>query len=382
MYKQFYGYHKIDNKDFKEINKALKGKFITNGNYVKKFEKALSSKLNSKFSITCNNGTSALYLAIKSLNLKKNSYVLIPSINFLSSSNIIKQMGHKIIFVDVDEKNGLVTPELFLKVLNNCKQKKIKPKLFIPQFHAGQTHDCKKIFEITRKEKIFLIEDACHAFGGKYQNLSPIGSCEYADLSTFSFHPVKNITTGEGGLVTTKSKILFEYIKKIRNHGIESTKKKSLPYKVNNHGLNFRLSDINCALGYSQLKKLSAFRLKKDKLYNYYEKKLKNIKRVQPLKKNNFSKPFWHLFIIRVQFLNWSEKEKFMKYLEKYNIGTQIHYVPIYKHKVFSKEICFSKRGSEKYFKSAVTLPFHLNLTYKDIDYITLKIDAFLNRNK
>ena len=117
MHKQFYGYHKIDNQDFKEVKKALNEKFITNGNYVKKFEKALSLKLNVKFSVTCNNGTSALYLAIKSLNLRKNSYVLIPSINFLSSSNIVKQMGYKIIFVDVDHENGLVTPEILSKVL-------------------------------------------------------------------------------------------------------------------------------------------------------------------------------------------------------------------------------------------------------------------------
>ena len=382
MHKQFYGYHKIDNQDFKEVKRALNGKFITNGNYVKKFEKALSLKLNVKFSVTCNNGTSALYLAIKSLNLKKNSYVLIPSINFLSSSNIVKQMGYKIIFVDVDHENGLVTPEILSKVLTNCKRKKIKPKLFIPQFHAGQTHNCKKIFEIAKKEKFFLIEDACHAFGGSHKDLSPIGSCKFADLSTFSFHPVKNITTGEGGLITTKSKKFFEYIKKIRNHGIEGTKVKSFPYKVKNYGFNFRLSDINCALGYSQLKKLSIFKSKRKKLYDYYKKKFIGINRVSLLKKCNFSKPFWHLFIIRVNFLTWPEKERFMKYLEKNNIGTQIHYIPVYKHKIFSKEICFSKNGSEKYFRNAITLPFHIYLTKKDIDYVVLKIDAFLNKNK
>ena len=221
----------------------------------------------------------------------------------------------------------------------------------------------------------------CHAFGGKYQNKSPIGSCKFADLSTFSFHPVKNITTGEGGLVTTKSKVFFNYIKKIRNHGIETTTKKSYPYNVNNHGLNFRLSDINCALGYSQIKKLSSFRLKKNIIFNYYEKKIKNVKRVKIIKKSNFSETFWHLFVVRIQFVNLSEKEKLMKYLEKHNIGSQIHYIPIYKHKIFSKEICFSNSGSEKYFKSAVTLPFHLSLTKKDIDYIVSKIDAFLNKN-
>ena len=114
------------------------------------------------------------------MKLKKNSYVLIPSINFLSSSNIVKQMGFKIIFVDVDCENGLITPEIFKKVLINCKKKNIKPKLLIPQFHAGQTPDCQKIFEIAKKEKIYLIEDACHAFGSKYHNENPVGSCNFA----------------------------------------------------------------------------------------------------------------------------------------------------------------------------------------------------------
>ena len=195
MFKKFYGYHEISKKEFREVEKVLKNKFLTNGIYVNKFENALKSKLKSKYAVLCNNGTSALYLAIKSLKLKKNSYVLIPSINFLSSSNVAKMLGLKIIFTDVDPLNGLITPEILNQVLVECKKLKIKPKLLIPQFHAGQTPDCKKIFEIAKKEKINIIDDACHAFGSKFKNNKPVGSCSYSDLSTFSFHPVKNITT-------------------------------------------------------------------------------------------------------------------------------------------------------------------------------------------
>ncbi len=382
MYKQFYGYHKIDSKDLKEVNKALKGKFITNGNYVSKFEKALSSKLNVKYSLTCNNGTSALYLAIKSLKIKKNSYVLIPSINFLSSSNIAKLLGLKIIFTDVDPTNGMVTPEIFNNVLKKCKKLKIKPKLFIPQFHAGQTPDCKNLSKIAKREKIYIIEDACHAFGAKFYNHMPVGSCNFADLSTFSFHPVKNITTGEGGLVTTNSRQKFTLMKKIRNHGMEKTKYKTHPYKNNILGFNFRLSDINCALGLSQLNNLEKFRIKKNILYKYYEMKLKNINNIEINNKTNFSKPFWHLLIIKLKKLSISKKEKLMRYLQKNKIGTQIHYIPIYKHRSFANELCFSKNGSEKYFKEALTLPFHLKLKKKDIDYILRKLNEFLSKNK
>ena len=381
MNKELYGYHKIFNNDFKEVKKALNGKFITGGNYVSKFENALKKKLNCKFALTCSSGTSALLLAIKSLKLKKNSYILIPSINFLSSSNIAKQLGFKIIFVDIDPKNGLVTPEIFFDTIKSCKAKNIKPKLFIPQFHAGQSPDCKTIYKIAKKNKIFIIEDACHALGSKYNKLYSIGSCKFSDLSTFSFHPVKNITTGEGGLVTTNSKFKYDYMKKIRNHGMESQKQKIFPYKVTEYGYNFRLSDINCALGFSQLKKLNSIKVKKKKLYKYFEKKLFKIKKINLIEKSKFCDPCWHLLIVKIKFNNFQRKEKFMNYLEKNKIGSQIHYIPIYKHKIFSKEICFTKNGSEELFKQSITLPFHINLIKKDIDYIVKKINTFINKH-
>ena len=376
MNREKYGYHKIFKQDKKELLKALNGKFITNGEYVHKFENEIKKVTKSKFASVCNNGTSALYLAIKSLNLKKNSYILIPSINFLSSANICKILGYKIIFTDVDPSNGLVSPEIFQKTLAYCLKKKIKPKLFLPQFHAGQCYDAREVYKIAKKNKIFIIEDACHAFGGfhKYKKKYPIGSCKYADISTFSFHPVKNITTGEGGAITTNSKKINNFINCFKNHGMIKKKNKNFPYTLSFNGLNFRISDINCALGASQIKKINKTFSYKKNLFNYYKKKLQKIPELDILKQNKFCDPLWHLFIILIKFDSFSKKSKFINFLNKNKIGTQIHYIPIYKHKIFSKHLNPSKIGAEQFFKQCLSLPFHLNITKNDINIIVKKI--------
>jgi|694.fasta_scaffold30024_8 dTDP-4-amino-4,6-dideoxygalactose transaminase len=376
MNKNYYGYHKISRDDKKEVLKALSDKLITKGRYVHKFENEIKKITKSKYSSVCNNGTSALYLAIKSLNLKKNSYVLIPSINFLASSNVCRILGYKIIFVDVEPSTGLVSPEIFQETLNYCLKKKIKPKLFLPQFHAGQCYDAKKIFNIAKKKKIFVIEDACHAFGSfyKYKNKYPIGSCKYSNATTFSFHPVKNITTGEGGAITTNSKKINNFINCFKNHGMIKKNNKSFPYTLNFSGLNFRISDINCALGVSQIKKIRKIFNYKKNLFNYYKKKLQIISSIKILEQNKFCDPLWHLFIIFLKFESFSKKNKLINFLDKNKIGTQVHYIPVYKHKIFSKSLNPSKAGADKFFKQSLSLPFHLDINKKDIDFIIKKI--------
>jgi dTDP-4-amino-4,6-dideoxygalactose transaminase len=376
MNREYYGYHKIFNEDKRELLKALDEEFITKGKYLDKFENEIKKITKSKFTSVCNNGTSALYLAIKSLNLKKNSYILIPSINFLSSTNICKILGYNVIFADVEPSTGLVSPEIFQKTIAFCLKKKIKPKLFMPQFHAGQCHDAKAIYNIAKKNKIFIIEDACHAFGSfyKYEKKSPIGSCKYADISTFSFHPVKNITTGEGGAITTNSKKINNFINSFKNHGMIKKKDKSFPYTLHFSGLNFRISDINCALGVSQIKKIPEIYNYKKNLFNYYKKKLQKIPELTILNQSKFCDPLWHLFIVLIDFKSFSKKNKFINYLNKNKIGAQINYIPIYKHKIFSKFPNPSKIGAENFFKKCVSLPFHLHINKKDVDFIVKKI--------
>ncbi|MDB2515313.1 aminotransferase class I/II-fold pyridoxal phosphate-dependent enzyme [Candidatus Pelagibacter bacterium] len=381
MLTKFYGHQKIFKDDINEVIKSLNYDFITNGKYLDLFEKKISNKFNCKYAIVCNSGTSALYLALRSLNLTKKDYVIIPSINFLASANVIKLIESKIIFCDVDPTNGLVTPKILNEVILKANKKNIFPKVFIPQFHAGQCEDQKEIFKIAKKNKILIVEDACHALGSAYKNSAKemIGSCKYANISTFSFHPVKNITSGEGGVVTTNDKNLYNKIKILVSHGIIKNKKIGFSYNIKIPSFNFRLSELNCALGYSQLKKLTNFNNIKKKLYQYYVDKLSGLSKIKIIKKTKYCDPHWHLFIILINFKNLSERSKLMKYLSKNNIGSQIHYKPVFKQELFKNDLKFNINGSEEYYKKCLSIPFHTNLTRKDIDFIVKKLRIYLN---
>ena len=381
MLTRFYAHQKISKGDIFHVKKSLVSDTLTDGDYLKLFEKKIKQELNCKYSLVCNNGTSALYLSLKALNLSEKDYILIPSINFLSSSNVCKLLNLKIIFCDVDPKKGLVTPELLLRTINKCKSRNIHPKVFIPQFHAGQCDDQKKIFRISKKYKIKVLEDACHALGSsyKYNAKFKIGSCKFSNISTFSLHPVKNITSGEGGIITTNDKKIFKKIKMLRNHGIIKNKKIGYSYNINSPSLNFRLSELNCALGYSQIKRINKEKKIKSKLYKFYIKKIRNFNRIEVLEKSKFCNPHWHLFIIFFNFKNLKERSKLMSRLKRNKIGSQIHYKPIYKQNLFKKELKFDTDGAEEYYKNCLSIPFHTGLTTKNIKFVVDKLVSYIS---
>ena len=222
-----YGKQFVDNKDVALVTKALKEEKISSGKLVKKFENKLKSIFKSKYTLSCSSGTAGLHLAMMSINLKKDDVVLMPAINFIASYSVAKILGAKIYLVDVDEYSGQMTPELINQCIKENKLKKIKA--IVCMHLAGNIKNMMNLYKIKKKYKSILIEDACHALGSKYMHggkLINVGKCQHSDIAVFSFHPLKSITTGEGGLISTNNKKINQRLNLLRSHGIERNKKK------------------------------------------------------------------------------------------------------------------------------------------------------------
>lgn len=379
-----YNKHKIIRSDIEELRKSTKQDLITGGKYLKKLEDAVCKKFNVRYSSLCNSGTSALYLAFKSIDIKKNDIVILPSINFVASSNILKLFDAKIILCDVNENTGQIDIENLQKCIKQNKIKKIKA--LVTMYLGGSVEFPEKFYALKKKHNFFIIEDACHAIGSKYKFEKKnyyIGSCKHADICTFSLHPIKNITAGEGGIVTTNNKKIFKKIKLHLSHGIVRKNDKYYSYDVILSGLNFRLSEINCALAFSQFKRVDSiarYRNNLAKLYLNYFKNSKNLTFVK-MNKNNFNSHHLLICLVKGDKANVNLRDKLLRFLISKKIYPQINYIPIYKFKNFKHLRKFDNTGSEKYFNSCLSLPLHLELKRVDINYICNIISDFF-KNK
>ena len=342
-----YGRQFIDSKDISNVIKSLKNDLITTGPFVKAFEKEVSKKLNVPYAFSCNSGTSALHLAFLAIDLNENDSVILPSINFIAAANIASNLRAKIFFADVDPKTGQTTPDLIIDCISKNKVKSLKA--IVIMHHGGYPREISK-FKLLKKLNCFLIEDACHALGASYKTKSKverIGSCKNVDISTFSLHPLKSITAGEGGIVTTRNKNLANKIKLYRSHGMIK-KKNHWKYDVYYNGFNFRLSDLNCALAYSQIKKLEKFIKKRKVIYDEYYKNLNDFKdNCKILKLEKLSYPSYHLVFLQINFKKLKKnKEDLIKFLLKKRLLHNIiifHFINFFylkdirKHKIILK---------------------------------------------
>lgn len=361
-----YGRQYIDGNDIKIVSESLKEDLITTGSYVKKFEDKISKFLKVKYVASSNSGTSAIHLALMAIDVKKNDIIIMPAINFIAVYNMARLMDAKIFLADVDPMTGQMTPKTLLKCIANNKLKKIKA--IITMYLGGYPENVIEFCSIKKKYNCYLIEDACHALGAKYffnKKYLPVGCCAHSDIATFSLHPVKTITTGEGGLITTNNKNLYKKIISLRSHSIVKHKKFNWKYDIDRIGFNYRLSDINCALGISQLKKIKNFINYRRKIFNIYRKNLKN--NFAPLKFPLYgkNKPSYHLFLISIDFKKIKmTKDRFLNFLKKNKILCQYHYIPIYKFRLFNKKINLSFYvGAETYYKYTISLPIYYNLS-------------------
>lgn len=366
MMKINYSKHNISKKDIKSVIKVLKSDFLTQGPSVKFFEKKIKKIVSAKYAFAVNSATSGLHVACMSIGISKNDVVWTSPNSFVASSNCALYCGAKIDFVDIDLKNYSLCPIKLENKLKSTKKKNL-PKAIVLVHFAGYATDLERIKRLSKKYNFKIIEDASHALGGKYKN-SYIGNCQFSDVCVFSFHPVKSITTGEGGLITTNSKKISAKINLFRNHGINRDKKFLLnkTLKINHYeqielGFNYRMSDIEAALGISQANRLTKFIHKRMSVAKFYDKELINL----PIQKPIFSKDSsWHLYVILLK--NNSIRKKLFEFLKKKKINCQIHYIPIHIHPYY-KKIGFKKKdfpNSVEYYERCLSLPIFFDLKF------------------
>tara|TARA_B100001093_G_scaffold520470_1_gene616349 strand:+ start:5828 stop:6976 length:1149 start_codon:yes stop_codon:yes gene_type:complete len=379
--KIFYGRQFIDKYDIENIVKASKSEKITQGHFVSKFENSLKLYFKSKYCSVVSNGTAALYLSIKSLGLKKNSKIILSPNTFFSSvySTIMNNLLPD--FSDIEQQ----TYNLDLNKLEDKIKKDKKVKAVIAVDYAGHPCDWKSLFFLKKKYNIHLINDNCHSMGSRI-NKNVGYAARYADLVTQSYHPVKNFTTGEGGSILTNNFLLSKKIAKLRNHGMERSPELSKKYgnwfyKVNDYGFNFRISDILCALGISQLKKLKKFIKKRNEISRIYNKNLTNYDFIKtPVVLKNYNHSF-HLYPLLINFKKLKISKKiFFENMQKSDIYLQVHYIPVHSQP-FLKKYGFSKGQfpiSESFYDQEVSLPIHYSLDKKKIEYILYNLKKYL----
>ena len=365
----FYAKHFLDKNDFQSVQRVLKKNNLTQGEYVEKFEKNLKTYFKSNYSIVLTNGTAALHLAIKSLNLKEKSKIITSPITFISTVSSIIMNNHIPDFVDICENNYTLDPN---KLEHKIKKSK-KISAVIAVDYAGNPCDWNALKYLSKKYNFYLINDNCHALGAKL-NGNKGYAVSFADLVTQSYHPAKNFTTGEGGSVLTKNKKLEDRIRLIRSQSMIKDPKMikkfgQWNYFVNEVGYNYRLTDIQCALGISQLKKLDSFVKKRQdisKIYNNEFLGLPNIQIPKKLKSNYHS---YHLYPLLIDFKNLKiNKKSFFEILSKKKINLQVHYIPVYKQS-FLKKFRFEDKNfpvSEKFYSQEVSLPIYYSLKKRE----------------
>lgn len=382
----------VTNADILAVKKSLTGQFLTGGSIITSFEKQLSKQFDVKNTIVCNSGTAALHLIYMSLGLQKGELILTSPITFVATANAALMCGAKVILADVDPMTGMLTPES-IEVTLKKSRKKVK---IITLVHiGGRVSDLEGIAKVAKKHNIFLVEDACHAPGAKYFNhnnkISNIGSCKYSVASSFSFHAIKNITMAEGGCVTTNNKILADKIRLKLNHGIiripdNINDKKFLNpwyYKVEELGYNYRASEINCALGLSQLKRLKSSLKERKKIANLYKKELKSVPYISfPKFAFELKSNAWHLFTIFINFkdINLSKKDLVHK-LQVLGIGTQVHYIPLFLQPVYKIKERSNFKGAIEYYEKSLSLPMYIGLKKKDIIYISKALKSIIMKH-
>ena len=368
-----YGKQTITLSDIDAVVEVMKSDYLTTGPKIPEFEHALCDYIGCKHAVVVNSGTSALDIAIKSCLFPKGSEIITTPFTFVATTNAI--LGNKLIpiFVDIEPDTLNIDP---IEVRNNITDKTVA---ILCVDYAGQPCNLKALREIADKYGLILIEDAAHAIGAEYDGMK-VGNI--ADLTTFSFHPVKNITTGEGGAITTNSIYLKERILQLRNVGMDKTQVdkfgENLPWEYDVKFLsgNYRMTDIQAALGISQLKKLDSFIKKRTELAIMYDILLENNKNV--IISYSSLGHAWHLYTIYVKGI---DRDKFFNYMRLKGVGVNLHYIPVYRHSYYANRFKIDPmtfKHTENAFKNLITLPLYPTLKPDEQKYICDTINNYV----
>ena len=360
----------------------LKSDFLTQGPKVKEFEESLADYCGSEFAVVFSSGTAALHAAYFAAGLDGDDQIITSSVTFLATSNAALFLGASPVFVDIEPDTGNIEHTLIEKAITD------KTKAIVPIHFAGHPVELEKIAETAKRHNLLLIEDACHALGAGYKNTT-IGDCRYSDMAVFSFHPVKSITTGEGGAVLTNNEEFRNKLVMFRHHGVTKDRKilknKSEAagdwyYEMQYLGYNYRLTDIHSALGISQLGKLDRFIQRRREIVETYNKAFKNNSFFDLPVEKSYAKSSWHLYPIRLKDKYKHSKAKIFKELGEKGLGVQVHYIPIhlqpyYQQLGYKKGIC---PNAEDFYEREISIPIYQSMSAEDIDYVVQNmLDVF-----
>lgn len=375
-----YGRQSIDQSDIDAVVETLRSDYLTTGPAVDRFERDLAETVGAKHAVVVANGTAALHIAALTQDLKPNDAVIVPSITFAASANCIAYCGAQVVFADVDPDTGLITDDAFDEALAA-----IGPEHHfagaLPVHYAGRAVDLTHISAVCRERGAFLIEDACHAIGTTGPQ-GAIGACQVSDMAVFSFHPVKTLTTGEGGAVTTNDADLARRLRLLRSHGIErdpnhfeglgydgDADNGPWVYEMQALGFNYRLPDLNCALGSAQLKRLPQFMARRRALVERYHEALSATNLPVRWAPPAGQQPTFHLFAVSIDFeALGTTRTAVMQGLRARGIGSQVHYIPVHRQPYWQTRALGQRElpGADRYYKTTLSLPLYADMDDAD----------------
>ena len=398
-----YGRQFIEADDMAAVAEVLGSDFLTTGAAVEAFEEALAGIVGARYAVSCSSGTAALHMAMAALQLDDEDMVAVPAVTFLATANAARFVGAEVRFVDVDGATGLSGSDHFEQALRQVPAGK-RVGVLAPVHLAGQVADMPTLARLARARGLRIVEDAAHALGTTYLDeggdVVTVGSCRHSDLAVFSFHPVKTIAMGEGGAVTTNDPQLYEALKRLRSHGTtqspEAFQNRDLAFAADGRpnpwyyempalGFNYRSSDIHCALGQSQLRKLVQFTERRRALVDRYDRVLSGLApSVRPLDRINGCQPAWHLYVALIDFFAIGlDRARVMRDLREHGIGTQVHYIPVHLQPYYQDRYGSQRlAGAERYYSQALSLPLFVGMRDADVDRVVEKLSEVIGAGK
>ena len=388
-----YGKHFIDEEDIQAVADTLRSNNLTQGPLIKEFEEAIAQYVGSKYAVAVSSCTAGLHIACKSLGVNSESLVGAPTNSFVSTANCASFLGAKIVFFDINLESLNISIDKLEEYLMSGNDL----DLVIAVHFAGFPVELERLASLSSKFGFKIIEDSAHALGSEQSNGRRIGSCDFSDISVFSLHPVKSIAAGEGGVITTNNKDIYMSLLRLRSHGINKgsdelvnkeyaftgDNKNLWYYEMQELGFHYRITDIQCALALSQLKKLNKFISRRNEIASYYRKKIENINLINPAQKESDTLISNHIFPVRIDFdaLNITRND-LMIFLRENSIYTQVHYIPIPIHPYYENlgHQANNYKNNMIYFKEALTLPLYYQLKNSQIDYVLKTIKSFFKK--
>ncbi len=395
-----YGKQYIDEEDIREVEEVLASDWITQGPLVVGFEEEFARNVGAEYAVACSSGTAALHLAALAAGFGPGDRVLTSPITFLASANCARYVGADVDFVDIDPGTICLDPQKLAEYISTGPHSE-EVKGIIPVHYAGIPCDMSRIQQLAGDKDIIIIEDACHALGASYLADGEevrVGSCRHSDMCVFSFHPVKHITTGEGGMVTTNNCDLYNKLLTYRNHGIvkngflndelaysgPDNSVNPWYYEMQYLGFNYRITDIQCALGLSQMRKLQRFVSRRCEIASTYLNAFQGRSDIGVLTPPENVSPSWHLFPIMIDFnkLGLSRLEVIEQY-RKDGIGVQVHYIPVHFQPYYSKLYGFKKgilTNAESYYESCLSIPLYPKMKQEEVERVIKTTDNILDK--